>query len=224
MALTHLEEPAATDDARSPVDAAMGVVASAERVTISELRDGGIGFDVEPDPKTAWKPAIVCILVGVFAIPAGYLLHVHNSGLPDGYRWPGTSMIMALGAISVALGLLLLLIFVMNGPPKKASIEARPGSLRADRFIGGDHVVSNYTAAEVQCLFVEASQLFATIRKGDQQLIAFGDRDVNIAIATLLASRLWHPEAVVGGAAHRLDRWVLVPRSRLEPVANGGRS
>ena len=220
MAIIRSQE-STTPDPRPPVDAAMSVVKSAERVSVTELPDGGITFNVEPGRRDVWKVPVLCLVIGVIGLAAGYLLQDRNPGLPQGFTWRGSGKLMILGALNVALAPMVLLILLMQGPPKKVTLEARPGSLRADRYIAGDHVVSNYSADEVEYLFAEDTTLFATTRKGDQQLIASGDRDVNRAVATLLASRLWQGQETARGDAKGLGRWVILPRSRLGPAKAG---
>jgi hypothetical protein len=198
----------------------MAVLKSAERVSVKELPDGGIVVEVEPGPRNIWKVPLLCIVLGAIGIVAGYLLHIYNPGLPEGYEWRGAWRIMGMGALVLAAGPVSLLILVMQGPPKKATLEATPGHLRAERSIAGDRVVSSYGVSEVQCLFVDDAALFATTRKGDQHLLGFGKREVKAAIATLLASRLWHGEELECGAAPM--RWVILPRvppGKVEPVA-----
>ena len=196
MAMLSPQE-SATPGGPSPVDAAMEVVRSAERVSVEELPDGGIAFEVEPGPHDVWKVPLACIVVGAIGIAAGYMLHSHHPGLPQGSTWRGAWKLMGIGALLVGMGPVFLLILVMQGPPRKAAVEARPGSLRADRSIGGDRVVS-------------------AIRKGDQQVIPFGDREVNVAIATLLASRLWQGDEIASGPAPGVNRWIIGPRARVE--------
>ena len=204
-----MHEPAAPD-APPSIDAAKAVLASAERVSVKELPDGGVAIEVEPGPRNVWKAPLACTVFGAIAIAAGYLLHVYNPGLPEGYHWRGAWKVMGMGALVLAMGPVSLLILVMQGPPKKAILEATPGRIRAERSIAGDRVVSTYGGGEVQCLFVDDVALFATTRKGDQHLLGFGKRDVKVAVATLLASRLWHGEEMECGAAP--GRWVILPR------------
>jgi len=202
----------AAPDAPPSIDAAKAVLASAERVSVKELPDGGIAIQVEPGPRNIWKVPLLCTVLGAIGIVAGYLLHVYSPGLPEGYEWQGAWRIMGMGALVLAMGPVALLIMVMQGPPKKATLEAAPGRIRAERSIAGDRVVSSYGAGELQCLFIDDAALFATTRKGDQHLLGFGKRDVRIAIATLLASRLWHGAELESGPAPALSRWVILPR------------
>src|SRR5688500_11636111 len=182
-----------------------------------ELPDGGIAFDVTaPKRRNVWGVPVLCLVLGVVAVVGGYLMHVYNPGLPPGYRWRWPVVLMALGALNVALAPLILVVLVVQGPPSNVALEARPGRLKADRSIAGDRVVSDYGAAEVQYLFVERGMLFITTRRDDTPLVAFGDRHVNLAIATLLAARLWHPDDPVGGNLPELERWVVMPRSKVE--------
>src|SRR5688572_23111490 len=224
MAMLSSQE-SATPGGRSPVDAAMDVVRSAERVSVKELPDGGIAFEVEPGPHNVWKVPLACIVVGAIAIAAGYLLHVYGPGLPEAYIWRGAWKLMGTGALVLAMGPVFLLISVMQGPPRKATVEASPGILKADRSLAGDRVVSNYAAAEVERFLVDDAGLFAATPKGEQCLIGFGNREVKTAIATLLASRLWHGEEITGGPVPELYGWVIFPTSRVaqEHAAPGTR-
>ena len=212
----------ATQTPHVSADAAMDVVKAAPSVNVRELPDDGIGIDVEPPPRTnVWvAPAAGCAL-GVVLLVAGNWLRVSNAGVPQGYTWgSGPVKLMVLGALGVVFGPMALAIQLMQGPPRKVLLEVRPGSLKADRSIGGDHVVSNWGAAEVQCLFVEERALYAINRIGNQVLIPFGDGGVNQAIATVLASRLWQPAEAEAGYVPRLKRWVILPRQSDTSGAN----
>jgi hypothetical protein len=192
-------------------------VASAPSVSMRELPDGGLAFNVQPPPRRKmWAVPVLCMVFGAACVAGGYLMHRYNPGLRDLYTWPPRKLIV-LGSVAAGMGPVMLLIFAVQGPPKNVELEAHPGRLKADRSIAGDRVVSNYSADEVKYLFVEQSTLVATTRMGDQQLMAFGDRRVNGAIATLLASRLWGPDNLLAGNDPLLGRWVVMPEPRAEP-------
>lgn len=214
MSIARSPEPAAAPNESSAVDEATRLLASAERVSMKELPDGALAIEAEPGPRSIWKIPLVVMVFGALGVAGGYLLQTHNPGLPEGYVWRGGWKLMGLGGLLVGTGPVFLLIFIMQGPPRKVSLEARPGGLRADRSIAGDRVVSNYGAPDVFSLFVDGGLLFAATRKGEQQLIAFGDREVNVAIATLLALRLWQGEELVSGPAPGVNRWVIGARAR----------
>jgi hypothetical protein len=212
----------ATETQHPSVEAAMDVIKSAPSVTVRDLPDGGIGIDADPPPrKNPWvAPAAGCV-IGLVMLVVGNWLRVSNAGLPQGYAWgSGPVKLMVLGALGVVFGPMALLIQLMQGPPRKVLLEVRPGTLKADRSVGGDRVVSTYGAGEVQYLFVEGRMLYAINRIGNQVLIPFGDGDVNQAIATILASRLWHPAEVEGGVIPKLKQWVIMPRPSVPSGAN----
>jgi hypothetical protein len=196
-----------TEPQHLSAEAAMDVVKAAPSVTTRDLPDGWIGIDVEPPPqRPGWvAPAAGCV-IGVVMLVVGNWLRVSNAG------GSGAIKLMVLGAISVVFGPAALLIQLTQGPPRKASLEVRPGTLKADRTVAGDRAVSTYGAGEVECFFVEGRMVYAINRIGNQILIPFGDEDVNRAVATVLASRLWHPAEVEGGAVPTLKRWVIMPR------------
>jgi hypothetical protein len=219
--MTRQEETVTAPNAASPADQAMRMVASAERVSMNELPGGGIAFEVEPGPRDVWKVPLALTIGGAIGIAAGYMLHAQNPGLPEGYAWRAGWKMMGIGALLLGMGPLFLLILVMQGPPRKATVEARPGALRADRSIAGDRVVSSYNGAEILRLFVDESALFATTRKGDQPLISFGNREVRQAIATVLASRLWDGEEIVAGPVPELHGWAILPLPRTGPPGSG---
>jgi hypothetical protein len=199
----------------------MDLIRSAPSVTVRELPDDGVGMDVDPPPrKNLWAgPAAGCVL-GVVLLGVGNVMRTNNVGAPPGYTSSGPVKLMVLGAMCAVFSPMALLIQVMQGPPRKVLLEVRPGSMKADRSIGGDHVRSNWTAVEVQCLFVEGGGLFATTRKGDQQVMIFGGAPLNQAIATVVASRLWQPAELEAGEipVARMKRWVILPR----PSGAGG--
>ena len=206
---------------RSPaVAAATDTVKSAPSVTVRELSGGGIAFDVvAPKGRNVWGVPVLCMGLGIVALVGGYLMHVYNPGLPPGYRWRWPGVLMGLGALNVALAPLILVVLVVQGPPSNVALEASAGRLKADRTIAGDRVVSDYGADEVEYLFVEGGMLYVSTRKGDTPLVQFGERPVNLSIATLLASRLWDPDDPVGGNIPELQRWVVMSRSRMEAAA-----
>jgi hypothetical protein len=152
-------------------------------------------------------------------VAGGYLLHVYNPGLPEGYSWSKWPLLVALGALNLALGPLIWVVVAMQGPPRTAVLEVRPGTLKADRSIAGDRVVSTYSGEEVQHLFVDHDTLVATTRKGEQLLVAFAGKELAAALGTLIASRLWHPEGAVTFNDKTLGRRVFLSAARLRAIA-----
>ena len=221
MTLDTKDRVASVSPAVSPaVTAAAETVKAAPSVSTRDLPDGGIAFDVAPPKRrNVWRFPVLCLVLGAVAVVGGYLMHVYNPGLPPGYRWRWPVVLIGIGALNVALAPLVLVVLVVQGPPRNVALEARPGRLKADRSIAGDRVVSEYGAGEVEYLFVEGGMLYVNTRKGDTPLIQFGERPVNLAIATLLASRLWQPDDPVGGNIPELQRWVVMSRPRMEAAA-----
>ena len=194
-------------------EAAMDVVKAAPSVTVRDLPDDGVGIDVEPPRRNIWAGFASGCVLGVVLLVVGNMMRSNNVGAPPGSTSSGPVKLMLLGALGMVFGPMALAIQLMQGPPRKVLLEVRPGSVKADRSIGGDHVVSNWGAAEVQCLFVEGGALYATTRKGDQQVMTFGGDPLNQAIATVLASRLWQPAELEVGVVPvaRMKRWVILP-------------
>ena len=191
------------------VAAALDVVRSAPSLSMRELPDGGLALEVEaPKRRNVWLGPAAGFVAGVVVLLVGNWLRQQDAGP---YVSRGPIMLMVMGALCMVFGPMGLLIMLMQGPPRNVSLEARPGLLKADRSVAGDRVVSSFAAADVDCLFIDGA-LFASTRKGEQQLISFGSREVHLAIATLLASRLWHPAEVVGASVPKLNRWVVMPR------------
>ncbi|MDB5319681.1 MAG: hypothetical protein JWN40_1312 [Phycisphaerales bacterium] len=123
-------------------------------------------------------------------------------------------MILGLvGCANVGMGLLVVLVRLMTGPGRNVVLHARSGRLTADRSIAGDRVVSQYGRGEVRALFVDDNQLWVSAAKGEMPLIAFGQRDVNRAIAGLIGALLWEPAELVEGSVSIAGaaRWVVGP-------------
>lgn len=221
--MTTKQEAAPTSPASQAVAAASEVLASAQGITLRETSDGAVAINIEaPKRRNIWALPVLMFALGVASLAVGYLLHTYTR-TPGGYVARTPVMLMMLGALNVALGPLVLLVIAVQGPPRDVALEARSGTLRADRSVAGDRVVSTYSAAEVECLFVEGGVLFATTGKGDQQLLSFGDQKVNVSLATLLASRLWHPDNPVGEDVPALQRWVVMPSLRVDAVIASNR-
>jgi hypothetical protein len=187
----------ATEQLTPPVPGALEVVKSAPLVSMRELPDGGLAFPIRAPKRKRrdiWAVPALMFALGVACVVAAYLLRLNNPGLPPGYVWRAPVMLTVVGFLNIAFGPTLFLILLTQGPPRDVELEARRGTLKADRSVAGDRVVSTYGADEIMWLFVEGSVLFATTGKGDQQLLAFGDGKLNRAIMTLLGDRLWRGE------------------------------
>lgn len=206
-----------TTDHRTPDGVpALELLKSADSVSVRELPGGGVAVVVDAAKhRNVWALPLACFAIGVASFVGGYALHVYG-GPPGGYVRKTPVMLMVLGALNVVLGPMILAILAMQGPPRNILLEAAAGRLKADRSIAGDHVVSNYGAEEVQCLFVDGGALYATTRKGEQPLVAFGRQDLNEAIATVLAAELWKPSEPVAAFVQDIERWVIMPSSRVD--------
>ena len=219
---------ATQSDSFSPADAspaeraALELLNSTPSVTMRELPGDGIAFDVQPPPRrNMWAVPLACFVGGIVCVALGFYMFRDNRGLPQGYQWNASPLLLILGFVNVALGPLILVIVALQGPPKPVSVEAMPGRIRADRYIAGDHVVSGYGADDVRFLSVEEAMetmLGATTRMGGQQLIAFGKRDVNCAVALVLASRLWRGRELLAGTDKVLGQWVVMPEPPEPPL------
>jgi hypothetical protein len=196
------------------------IVEAADYVSLRDLDEGGIEIVVDASRERFWAMPVMVIIAGVVLIIAGRQF--------GGARGPGLATapfkLGMLGWMNVGIGLLLALIRLQTGPARNVVLQARPGRLTADRSIAGDRVVSNYGRDEVRALFVDANQLWVSAAKGEMPLIAFGERDVNRAIAGLLGALLWEPAELAEGlvSVGGTTRWVVMPREIEQPPGVSG--
>ena len=221
MATATQSDPSSSAD--PPAErAALELLRSAPTVSMRELPGDGIAVDVQPPARrNIWGLPVACFVGGIVCIAVGLYMYRDNPGLPQGYQWNAPALLLVMGFLNVALGPLILATLAVQGPPKPVAIEALPGRLKADRYLAGDHVVSSYGADDVQFLSVEEtieSMLGATTRMGGQQLIAFGGREVNCAIALVLATRLWRGRNLLAGTDRVLGQWLVMPEPPEPPL------
>ncbi|MGA2497114.1 MAG: hypothetical protein ABSH20_05205 [Tepidisphaeraceae bacterium] len=121
--------------------------------------------------------------------------------MPDEFRHGPMAekvvMLPRMGILCAALGLLLILVRLTKGPGRDIILEARRGSLHADRSIAGDRVAGTYSADEVQRIPAEGGQLCLHTKMGPTQSASLGPGKAMPALAMLLASRLWYPKKTV---------------------------
>jgi hypothetical protein len=207
-------------DATTFVDEALDFVKSTPGVTMSEGPDDHVVFVIAPSGRRiAWQLPVACFGLGVAALVGYHFLTTYNPGLPEGYVWSGAPLLMILGLLNVVLAPVALVVQVVHGPPRAVTLDVSPGALKAERSIAGDRVVSHYAASEIEYLFVEHNALYADTRKGQQGLVSFGEREVNVALGVLLASRLWYPDGAVCFDDKQRGRRVFLAASRLRANA-----
>ena len=206
-----------TTEQRPPaVAAALDLLNAAESVSVREFAGGGVAVVVDAAKhRSVWALPLACFAVGITGFVGGYLLHLYG-GPPGAHVRKVPVMLMVLGALNAVLAPAILAILAMQGKPRDILLEAAAGRLKADRSIAGNHVVSNFGADEVKYLVVDGGVLGATTRMGEQPLVGFGRQDLNEAIATVLAAELWRGDEAVGAHIQSIDRWVIMPRSRVE--------
>jgi hypothetical protein len=126
--------------------------------------------------------------------------------------------ILICGCLLVVLAPALALIRLVTGPGKPVTLQAYPGRLRADRYISGDHVASEYGAGQVLALFVDGGLLYVETPVGQSPLIGFGKDEVNQVIAIAIAMRLWHPRelSVKNSGRGMTKRTVILPVSGID--------
>ena len=166
--------------------------------SMRELEPSGVALTVTAQ-KTNFLPlAIILSMVGPVGVAVSiWLIAKPPASIARGPMSDAPIKILIGSCLITAMGPMLLLIRLVNGPERNAEFEAIPGRITADRYIGGDRVQSIYTAGEVRCLFLESNILCIETRKGNSQLIAYGSAPVNEAIGYLLARSFWPDDHVL---------------------------
>lgn len=141
--------------------------------------------------------------------------HMTFSGLP------ASQVLLLISLADFGLGLMLLLIFAMQGPPRDIVLQAFDGRLHADRTLAGDRVVSEYAPLDAAWLAIEGGTLSVLTKKGPMQLVPFGEQTVNESVAILLASKLWsaYGTSIVGEPGRKGRRWLI--GAQLPPTQAG---
>lgn len=181
------------DDSSSPAISGLRPSVEADGYGIIEdLPDSGLRITLHPPAKDdGVTVSLVCFVIGILSVAAGYYLRPGPGLLPHNPFPSAPYILIMLGCLNFGLAPLLFLIRLISGPTTNSVLEVWPGRIKADRTAGGDRMRSDYTLADVHCLFVDANMLFISVRKGELSLASFGKRDVNIAVALLIADRFW---------------------------------
>ena len=181
-------------------------------ISVFILPDEGIRFVIDVRKDKNWLMFVVGPILGVVAIPWGISL------LRSGASEQGGAMLLICGCLTFFMGLLMAVVHITGGPPRNIVLEAWPGKFKADRSIAGDHVVRTYNAEEILYFYVEMGILHLATRIGDAPLVGFGGEEVNTAIGTQLAVKLWQGEEVATGSMNvgNVKRWMVFSQPRME--------
>ena len=184
------------------------------QVSMQDLPDGGVRINARPRKHEQNQIPLACLIGGLVCMAIGWFGRgIISEAFPDSSFHRAPYILLGLGAANVMLFPLFILIRIITGPNREANIEIWDHRFRADRFVCGNHVISNYAPDDVLCVFVDDNALWLSARKGEVPLVAFGKRDVNMAIALLIASRLWSGRQLfaVSTEISGVKRWMVGP-------------
>jgi hypothetical protein len=133
------------------------------RVERAKLPAGGLRLTLLAQGGGLLKFAVAMVLVGVLGVVVWVFLvdQPRTSHLGAGRM---KLIVMSISCITLAPALLL--VRIVTGPPKPTVLEIRPGELRLDHYIAGDHIVRTYSATELRSVRATKSEVIIETRLG----------------------------------------------------------
>jgi hypothetical protein len=104
-----------------------------------------------------------------------------------------------LGFGMVGVAIFLLLIQMASGPGRDTLVEIRPGHVKIDRYCAGDHVVREYTPAEVRAATLIDGIITLYIPTGEVHLAVPKPVEFQRAFMAIMAVGLWQESTFLAG-------------------------
>jgi hypothetical protein len=111
----------------------------------------------------------------------------------------GVHLLMMLGVMMMAIGILSVVARVLVGAPKDCILEVRSGTLRVRGYRWRRPYERNFSAGDVRSLFADRVGLFAQTSGGVKGILPCAHSRVTEAIAYIVATGLWGDGGFDGG-------------------------
>ena len=174
------------------IDVARERLAShAKRVEMNDLPDG-VQVTIKTDPRGTLKLAAMMVGGG---LSAGALLLIvyltRDNPVPRDFIISKPIALLGLMAVfGTVLGLSIGAASFANGPDRPTVLQLRPGTVRIERWMAGDHVLRDYSAADIKALLINVA-LDVQTRTDQFSLAPSIPHDTQVALGELMALMLW---------------------------------
>jgi hypothetical protein len=168
-----------------------------ERASVRPLDGGGVAVTLKRSPGRALGLALGVVAFGAAALLAVWALDRYQSS-PDydqPFRFRLFKFYMLAGMCTLGGAIALLVVLASSGDSDTV-LEVWRGRLKVDRWLSGDHVVREYTPAEISLIWSD-SAMGIGYRRGDFAVAHLAPNEVLDAAAEIVGTVFWGDEAVV---------------------------
>ncbi len=170
-----------------------------DKIEFSSLPDQGVRIALKPQRNEMIKIAAAELIFGICSLILGFLFHRFGWMSDFQFRNFGSpaTVFTLLGFALIGIFIFLMLIFAATGPGRDVVLEIHPGRLKIDRYAAGDHIVREYSAADVRSVSTFDGVMLGVPIAGEVHLGDTLPDEIVAALVVVIATGLWQESAVL---------------------------